>query len=1302
MAKYIILVHGLGGSASETWGDFPRFLSTDAAIDYEIISLGYTSPHPLKQFIYPAPTILSLANGLLTDLKQKCDLENDDVILVGHSLGGIIIRRLLLRLKSTRQKHKIKKICFFDVPHEGSGFANVGTHIARSNRHLKQLCKNVPDLDDLHEQWIDNELDKIYEILSVIDANETVVSSISSKSIFRSHRIETINNVDHISIVKPGSKEDTVVKVLKDFITAARTITKYSNRASVPYESWLRHDRKHTCQFITDQERAEAVKALTDALDGSKRLVRITGLSGLGKSRLLFEYISGSRNLPESDILIFDASSDSSIADIKDCIIEALQDDVTGLVIIENCPIALHNYISREMDEANTQLRIATVGFNHESVESSAHIRLGILAVEAIEELVTHILPDFENQDIQRISAFVEGYPLLAILIAERYRDDGVLVGVVSDEAFVEKLINVDGPLPNEKLNVLKVCSLFDTFGINGSQQDQANFIYDLADATRTDFEQLVTTFCERQIISKIGNYARVVPKPLAVFLAAKWWHESLDGSKHKLINDMPDTMLQSFCDQITYLDNSEKVKDFVEEVCSRFSPFGQAELLLTIKGSRLFRALVEVNPKATCDALYRVFEQIDNQGISEIKGDVRRNLVWALEMLCFHKTIFQKAAWCLFKLACYENESYSNNATGQWAQLFRWQLSGTEANLEQRTSIIDKALDLNKEESDLVVVKAIKSAISTFGGTRTLGAEFQGTKAELKEWRPKVWGEVFEYWEQLMDILISLAEKPYAIEAVKDTIGHEIRGLIGVRTIGMLDRAIRSVVESNGKYWPSATQSIIHALDYDKEGMSDEVRQALLGWQKLLSPDEDNLREQLLLIVLDPSREHEIDENGDYIDVAAIEAIAFAKRILEVEDLNQHVDFILGFKEQKQTWVFGKTLALNLIPKESQSLYHALISSLARGTEKRFDLVSGYLSGVNEKNQDVWLDILDRFSSEPELIYYFPQALRTGECTAEQREVFIDLVNSGAISSNTAYVFSYGGVTDHLTEEEITDFCKRLSLINVHAAWNSLDILNSYMFGKEDYDFEKIKPTLEILALRVSFNKGDKLQTLSAHHWQRSVEKLLKSGDEKFAQTLVDYILEQVVNFEIDYSDLWDSFHKTINIAFQKFADQLWPNFSQKILSLSEKSTNYRLKQLLSSGRRSGHKTRSLFTLVDEDAIVEWCRHEPALLLVSSSLELFDSSKKEKVPNSLIVRLLKNYGNNPKLRNEIRANFHSRSWSGSIVPYLEADKLALECLKDHESPNVRQWVAEFIAMIENDIEWNKKNETEEKFVRGW
>jgi len=185
MAKKIILVHGLGGTADGTWGKFPEFLGNDTDLDFEIVSYGYQSPNVIAQFWQRAPSILNIANGLLTDISVHCDLDNDEIIIAGHSLGGLIVKKLLLRLKDKKISHKIKKICFFDVPHDGSGLANIGKYISLRNRHLKQLCRDSSELDELNDQWIESGLDNSLDVLSIISANDDVVSSSSSKSKFR-------------------------------------------------------------------------------------------------------------------------------------------------------------------------------------------------------------------------------------------------------------------------------------------------------------------------------------------------------------------------------------------------------------------------------------------------------------------------------------------------------------------------------------------------------------------------------------------------------------------------------------------------------------------------------------------------------------------------------------------------------------------------------------------------------------------------------------------------------------------------------------------------------------------------------------------------------------------------------------------------------------------------------------------------------------------------------------------------------------------------------------------------------------
>lgn len=217
MAKKIILIHGLGGTADRTWGEFPNFLDADMEIDFDVVSCGYESP-PLWKIWDRAPSILNIANGVLTDIKARCDIESDEIILAGHSLGGVVVKKILLILHNKQALHKISKICFFDVPHDGSGFANVGKYISFRNRHLKSLARDSSELDDLNDQWVHSDLNNRLDIISIISANDDIVSSSSSKSIFRGHAVETINHVDHRSIVKPESTDSSSYLVFKKFI----------------------------------------------------------------------------------------------------------------------------------------------------------------------------------------------------------------------------------------------------------------------------------------------------------------------------------------------------------------------------------------------------------------------------------------------------------------------------------------------------------------------------------------------------------------------------------------------------------------------------------------------------------------------------------------------------------------------------------------------------------------------------------------------------------------------------------------------------------------------------------------------------------------------------------------------------------------------------------------------------------------------------------------------------------------------------------------------------------------------------
>ncbi|SNY95753.1 hypothetical protein SAMN04488142_0261 [Halomonas sp. hl-4] len=1295
MAKKIILIHGLGGTANNTWGQFPDFLSQDKDLGYDVISCGYESPG-LWKIWRRAPSVLNIANGVLTDIKARCDIANDDIILAGHSLGGVVLKKVLLLLENKNIDHKIVKVCFFDVPHDGSGYANAGKYLAFRNRHLKSLTRDSSELDDLNDQWVNSELNRKLEILSIISANDDIVSSSSSKSIFREHAIETINDVNHRTIVKPESIESSSYIVFKRFILEKRKVARYKNSASRDLEDWKSVERNHSYHYASDEKRTSDLEALVSALELERAVVRLTGASGLGKTRLLLKAIDASPFIDEQHVLVFDAPGYDTV--IKDSVRAMVEDCIHGLVVIESCNISLHNHLAKEVNKTECNLKVVTIGYSDEQVDESIHIKLSPLSDEAIKQLLSPILIGMDSSDVERVARFAQGYPLMATLIAEQYQKEGRLLGSIESSSVVRKLIDGDGGIKADEKEVLSACSLFDVFGTaEGAAGEEAKFIAEnVAGADLKVFDRVLRIFTGRQIINRAGRYARLVPKPLALTLASEWWEEASYDRQQQIIDSMPDSLMQSFCTQASYLDSQPSVQRFSDRLFGGAGPFVQAEALLTEKGSKLFRAFVEVNPESTSNALYHILSTCSHGELNAIDGDTRRNLVWGLEKLCFHADVFDKSAWCMLLLASAENESWSNNATGMFAQLFRVNLSGTQTKPKIRFDLLKRAIDVNQLNIDMIVIEALNQAINTYGGARTVGAEYQGTKAPLEEWRPEQWHEVFEFWQQAIDLMLVLLERGDAQkEKVLSDIGYSIRGFVAYSRINMLDAAIKKVVSTNGRFWPAALSSIKDALEYDSKGMSQEKFDALHSWLDILSPDHAELPEKLKILITNPPWEHHKDENGHYIDVAAENAKALATELSRnVGDLIPHLGSLLQ-GDQKQSYVFGYQLSRET--SEIHTLIETSLDCLKDIEHPDYRLILGLYRGLFEKFPELWQNKIDLLLSDEKLVRLYPEFIRTGNIQKKHLDKLLELIQRGELSPNSANSLSYGSVTAEIEPDVIAEFCLHLAELGAQASWSALNVIYMYCFGNKG-SIEILQDQLKLLVIAVPLNKDQQDTFIDVHHWHDMAEKLLKVPDKDFAAALTKQLIA-ACKYGFNHGDIWSHIKPLMLDLMNNYGETLWPIFGNAIVQ-AEGIERYWLQQLLDREKSLSVNMPSVFSVVPVESVIKWCSELPDLgpVFVARCLNVFETVDEQQQPSVLFIALLENFGDDPRVANELSANMGTRGWSGSLVPYLESDKLALSPLINHENANVRLWVKDHINYIERQISEESKRDEEHGF----
>ena len=236
-----------------------------------------------------------------------------------------------------------------------------------------------------------------------------------------------------------------------------------------------------------------------------------------------------------------------------------------------------------------------------------------------------------------------------------------------------------------------------------------------------------------------------------------------------------------------------------------------------------------------------------------------------------------------MLALAGAENETWGNNATHQFLQLYHIYLSGTQAPPEKRVEIIDEALASDSEERRILAVRALGSALETHWFSRTGGVEVQGSRPPSQDWQPKFYRDICSYQDACIERLTRVAcTQPGLAALAKKELGQKIRGLLMHGRYTSLEKAITEIGAASSGFWPEALHAIRSALEHEGGKMPPEMRSRVESWQGFLTPTA--LPERLRLTVIIPDYEHRKGEDGHYKDVAAERAIALAAELASRE----------------------------------------------------------------------------------------------------------------------------------------------------------------------------------------------------------------------------------------------------------------------------------------------------------------------------------------------------------------------------------------------------------------------------------
>ena len=1069
----------------------------------------------------------------------------------------------------------------------------------------------------------------------------------------------------------------------------------------IPYRLYIRQS------FREDFCSNERVDKIIGILQGSANTIRLIALSGMGKSRMVREAFSAEPDIPLYYCEVFESRTLSAAQNI-------FLEGGASILILDNCPLRDFLQIKDLRDRYNKDVRLISI-YNDPAETNKGDIELIKLEKKdlnsVVEAYLIKRLGDRNNENFQRLYEYSDGIPYMAILLADALLVKNLPAGYISDDTLLDRLLGLDERNREDvrKKRILEAYALFHPLGVDGEYAAQLNFVANNPNIVPLDISDPVTRLAlfndvrkqyeEKQLLEHLGSWVNVRPLPLAVWLLNQWFRYCTEDTIYEIIGGiqaLPEyhskALSEAFAKRIKYLADNDLAQRTFEKLLKPGAPFGHAKVINTPLGSRLFRSFAEVNPVATSELLYVLFVEAPIDQLLGIEGEVRRNLIWTLESLCFDKTSFNKAAKTLARFAIAENETWSNNAAGTFIQLFQVALSGTEADLAERFAIIQYGYYQGNLYQELTL-KAIDKALDYGRFYRSGGPEKQGLKV-LRDYEPSG-HEIFSYWENCVNLLIEWVGKDKKIaEEGADIVKKHAHSLYRAGCADLFLKLLDCFVVVKGEDWEDMLDTLYDIVKYDFVYGNKDSNEQITQWIKKLTKQDFYSR---FCDVRKYGRRH---EKMDWEKIVAAEAELYCELAEEyVEKWWDDVTILNSFYENQ--YLFANAFVSKVCELESgQSEKIDFFISKSLEILNTKELPSGYPFFVYYcyymKDSELGASVFNKLLTQQQYPLLFAVAAVT-DVDLKYFHLLTGLVKSGKIAIENFKLYLNYQMPANDEErirvyEEILDFGQEGAILLI-------PYLNHLSYNKEALREEIIVKLIQKCVLLLSFD-----DTVDYYRYDivRLAEKILKSGKEMaFAVNLNRKIIASLKT-SIHHHQLFDS---VFQMLIEKYGEAIWEDLSKALLAEDEDYMIYHsLSRILGSGIGLG--AGPLFIYEDEK-LLEWCKDNPqkAPGRLAAMVPVYEYEKNESGGSratgfsSIILKLLDQYGSEEEVLNSLNANMNSFSWTGSVIPLYKQKKKALEQLLTHPNMEVVRWAEKGIERAEAEIEYETKREDYEYFA---
>jgi hypothetical protein len=846
-----------------------------------------------------------------------------------------------------------------------------------------------------------------------------------------------------------------------------------------PYGNWSRAPDPADSAYLSDDTArlrdqsnpqdgpltiGDGIARLRSILSRPGSIIRLTGLSGTGKTRLLealFDPQIGDQALDPALAVYTDIGAEAPQPSVGQLANRLIAEGKRAILLLDNCPRETHDAVAPICTSAGSPLSLISVDLDirDERPENTDVFRLQNASAAVIESLLERRYPDLSQAIRQRIAEFSDGNARIAILSAGHV-SPGTNLADLGDEGLFERLFHQRRQADDPLLQAAEALALVYSFDGEATTEDGAElpFLAGLAGLEVRALQRAAGELKRRDIMQSRGRWRAILPQPLANWLAERALQDLSPIEVADAFWDCGNPrLLKSFTHRLSYLHDSAEALRIAAAWLAPDGPLADlGEMVQSWADPRidLVLNLAPVAPHAVLDLIERYVMGCAPDQLKAATQPNRQTLMSLLRKLAWFPQHFRRAALCLSRFVQAEFVKGECTHTGYLDELFWPWLSGAQASPTERLSVVEELLGLPDRPSQVTGMIALRGMLTAGHFSSSHDFSFAGQPIDYG-WLPKTLADYQTWYGGALSIAkrLALSDSPLC-QTARHTIAEQFRSLWCFGYIfDQLDEAVLAI--GTQEHWPEGWLEVWETLALDRERMEPGLIARLELMKERLAPA--GLRDRLRSYVLTAA--YKIADNAhwetDTQYEQAHEAVVCEARRLgtmagkTLDLFDDDWPELFGPDAHQAAW-FGEGLA-----ETTGDLDKTWADLLERyratdGERRNPSLLGGFLRIAASREKAKIHDWLDAAVSDPLLGPVFPYLQASLGVDEDGARRLIASIESGLAPPRTYWTLCLGRTTEGIPPEVLSRIVLGIAgLPKGHDI--ALEILHMHFHGERD-----------------------------------------------------------------------------------------------------------------------------------------------------------------------------------------------------------------------------------------------------------